>query len=117
MNFFRNTFLTNRFFLVMVSLIIAMIFSYAFPFLFAIVKTGCVLLLVLLCIDAMLLHSKGAMITVSRETASVLSLGDSNTVSITLVNKSRIKLWVSIIDELPEQFQIRDFILHTPLPP
>jgi uncharacterized protein (DUF58 family) len=101
----------------MAILIIAMIFSYAFPFLLAIVETSCVLLLVLLCIDTLLLYSNATMVTVTRETASVLSLGDVNTITITLINKSRIKLWVSVIDELPEQFQIRDFILHTPLPP
>lgn len=117
MNFIKNTFLTNRFFLVIAVLIMAMIFSYAFPFILPIVETGCVFLLVLVCIDALLLYSNASMVTATRETASVLSLGDVNTITITLVNKSKIKLWVSLIDELPEQFQIRDFILHTPLPP
>src|SRR5690242_1342849 len=106
MNFIRNTFLTNRFFLIMSCMIMTTIFSYAFPFLFAIVKTGCILLIVLMLIDAVLLYSKNTMITAIRETPSVLSLGDPNTITITLTNKSRVKLWVKVIDELPEQFQI-----------
>src|SRR5690349_11129591 len=117
MNFVRNIFLTNRFFLIMACLIMVMIFSYAFPFLFAVVKTGCILLLVLMFIDALLMYSKNKMITAIRETPSVLSLGDVNTITITLTNKSRIKLWVKVIDELPEQFQIRDFLLQTELQP
>src|SRR5687767_3365291 len=117
MNFIKNLFLTNRFFYVMAALVITTMLSYAFPFLFAIAKTGCVLFIVLCFIDAILLFNKSVRVSVTREIPSVLSLGDNNAIQITLVNKATLMLRVEVIDELPEQFQQRNFKLSLVLYP
>jgi uncharacterized protein (DUF58 family) len=46
-----------------------------------------------------------------------MSLGDDNVVQLRFNNKSGLRLEVEVIDELPEQFQIRDFLFHISLQP
>jgi uncharacterized protein (DUF58 family) len=117
MNFIKNLFLTNRFFFVLATLVITTMPSYAFPFLFAVAKTGCVLLIVLFFIDGILLYNKSVRVLVQREVPSVLSLGDVNIIHLSFDNKSALKLSVEVIDELPEQFQQRNFKLQLLLLP
>jgi uncharacterized protein (DUF58 family) len=116
MNFIKNLFLTNRFFFVVAILTGGMMLSYAFPFLFAVVKTGCILFAVLILIDTILLYNGSVNVTAERDVPSVLSLGDDNTISLSIRNKARIKLFISLIDELPEQFQMRHFTIKLALP-
>ena len=120
MKFIKSLYLTQRFFLGMVIFILTMTLSYSFPFLMAVVKAGCVLFAILCCIDIILLYNKGVVIEVKRETTPVLSLGDENAITLSLFSKATIQLKVQLIDELPEQFQQRnfrlDFILHPHTP-
>ncbi len=117
MSLIKNLFLTNRFFYVMACIIVITMLSYAFPFLLAVAKTSFVLFLILSVIDAILLYNRTVVIEVKRETPSVLSLGDNNLITLSLVNKSLIKIWIDLIDELPEQFQERNFIIPLVLTP
>lgn len=117
MKFLRNLFLSNRFFLVMGGLIALMMFSYAFPFFLPIAQTLCVLFSVICLVDVILLHNRSISVDVRREMASVLSLGDDNPVRLSLRNRSGIKLMIDLIDELPEQFQKRNFSIHVILEP
>jgi uncharacterized protein (DUF58 family) len=117
MSFFKNLYLTNRFFYVMSMVIVAMMFSYALPLLFPFSKTALVLFFVLCCIDTVVLFNKNSRVEAQRETPAVLSLGDNNPITVTLVNKSAWKLWIVVIDELPEQFQLRNFRLKFALEP
>jgi uncharacterized protein (DUF58 family) len=117
MSVITNFFVSNRFFYVMAGLTVAMMLSYAFPFLFPLVKTGIYLFLLLCLIDILILYNRRIRISGKRVTAPVLSLGDENPVYIFLVNLSGTKLWADVIDELPEQFQVRDFNFSVILPP
>ncbi len=117
MNFIKNLFLTNRFFLVVAILTGGMMLSYAFPFLFAFVKTGCILFAVLILIDTILLYNRSVVITAERDVPSVLSLGDDNIITLSVRNRARIKLFIALIDELPEQFQMRQFTIKLALSP
>jgi uncharacterized protein (DUF58 family) len=116
MNFTRNLFVTNRFFYIMAGLTLTMMLSYAFPFLFPLVKTGFLLFLIVCIIDIFLLFSKRVDVSIQRETAPVLSLGDDNPVQLVIFNKSGLKLKVKAIDELPQQFQIRNLSFQFTLP-
>jgi uncharacterized protein (DUF58 family) len=117
MKIIRSLFLTNRFFFVAAALVLTMMLSYAFPFLFPIVKTSCVLFAVVCSIDIILLYNKRIVVSAERETPPMMSLGDANPILIRLINKSGISLFVDVIDELPEQFQQRDFKLSLSLSP
>jgi uncharacterized protein (DUF58 family) len=117
MNFIRNLFVTNRFFFIMGALTLAMMLSYAFAFLLPVVKTGFMLFVVLCLVDIILLYNRRVEVSVKRDIAPVLSLGDDNPVELLFFNRSGIKLWIEVIDELPEQFQTRNFTVHFSLSP
>lgn len=105
----KHLFLASRFYYVMTALIAAMMLSYPFPLLLPLVQTGLVLFFVVVTIDILILYGKNISVTAARETAQVLSLGDNNEIKLTILNRSPISLHTEIIDELPEQFQIRNF--------
>ena len=112
MAFLKNLFITDRFFYIMAVLTLLMMLSYAFPPLFPLVKV-CFPVMGVLCItDTLLLFNKRVDVSARRVTGPVFSLGDENQVQLDLLNKSGLKLDVEVIDELPEQFQIRDFSFH-----
>lgn len=113
----KNFFLSVRFFYVMACLVVIMLLSYAFPFLLPVAKTACILLVVVCCIDTMLLYNRRVVVDVQRKIPHVLSLGDDNTIRLSVFNKSRIKLRIELVDELPEQFQVRNFSLQFTLLP
>jgi uncharacterized protein (DUF58 family) len=113
----KNLFLTTRFFYGMAVLIGCMLLSYTFPLLLPVVQTACVLYAVVALIDIALLYNNSVSINITRDTPTVLSLGDENPITITLLNKSSLTLHAELIDELPEQFQIRDFSRHLSLAP
>ena len=116
MTVIKNFFVTNRFFYTMGGLTFLMMLSHAFSFLMPVAQTGFLLLVVLCVVDAVILFHKQLKVSVQRETGPVLSLGDDNPVNIILSNHSALKLWVEVIDELPEQFQVRDFTFSVTLP-
>jgi uncharacterized protein (DUF58 family) len=109
MGFVRNFFLTSRFFYVMGCIIALMMLSYGFPILLPIVKTVGVIFFVVCLVDTMLLFNRSIRVEVERDVSPVLSLGDDNTVQISLLSRAGVTLHVDLIDELPEQFQIRNF--------
>lgn len=117
MKFIRNLFLSSRFFLVMGCLIALMMLSYAFPFFLPVAQTLSILFPVVCCVDIILLHNRTVAVDVRREMAPVMSLGDDNLIRLFLRNRSGIKLWVDLIDEVPEQFQKRNFSIQFTLDP
>lgn len=60
-------------------------------------------------IDVILLFSSKNAVTGIRNTPEKLSNGDENDVTIYLQNKYSFPVWVKVIDEIPFQFQKRDF--------
>lgn len=116
MNLLRNLYLTNRFYLVLAALIGAMMASYAFPDLMPLVQTAIVLLALAVGIDILLLFNRRIDLDVVRETPGVLSLGDLNPIKLVVRSKASMMLYVSLIDELPEQFQERNFSLALDMP-
>jgi uncharacterized protein (DUF58 family) len=109
MNVFRNLFLANRFYYGASIMIAFFILSYPFPFLLPIAKTALVLFAVVVLIDIVLLYNRRVIVEVKRKAPSVLSLGDENTITLTIFNRSGLNLNIEVIDELPEQLQIRNF--------
>jgi uncharacterized protein (DUF58 family) len=68
-----------------------------------------VLFAVVCLVDCILLAQNQNLILSSRKTPKLFSLGDENSVKIHLMNRFSIKLFITIYDELPVQFQQRDF--------
>lgn len=117
MRLIRNVFLTDRFFFAAGGLTLGMMLSFGFPFLFPIVISGLLIFGILCMVDVFLLFNGGVAVSCQRETAPVLSLGDDNPVVIRFANLSRMNVSLEVIDELPQQFQIRDFSFRVDLAP
>lgn len=117
MKLIRGLFLPNRFYLGISILIAVMIASYPLPFLLPFAKTACILFALIVAIDLVLLNNRSIDVDIKRKIPSVLSLGDNNTVTLLVTNRSAIKLFADVIDELPQQLQIRNFTHKVDLPP
>ncbi|MDX1941767.1 MAG: DUF58 domain-containing protein [Saprospiraceae bacterium] len=105
----KNLFLTNRFFWLLGALVVLFAGSFAFLYLFPMVQALFVLVLAIIALDIWMLFNKNVQVNADRELPKLFNLGDPNPVKLHLYNNSNIKLNISIIDELPVQFQIRDF--------
>lgn len=108
MTLFKRLYLTDRVFYFLGVVIFLFFLSYIFNpiyyLAFGLLITG----IALLCVDIFILF-KSTHITIQRELNSVFSLGDPNKVKLTLKNNSNRKLFLKIIDEIPYQFNERDF--------
>ena len=103
-------FLTNRFFYVLGGLVGLFGLSFALPVLFPIVQTALIVYLGFVVADTYRIFRPDVRVGAERRVPSVLSLSDPNAIELLMVNASPLDLRVSVIDELPFQFQKRDFI-------
>lgn len=102
-------FITNRFFWLLGAVITLFAASYPLGWLFAPAQTAFALFCMLLLLDAVVLFRKKPDITCSRNLAPIFSLSDQNPVDLTLSNQSGMRLYLNVVDELPIQFQQRNF--------
>jgi len=105
----KNIYLTNRFFYLFAAIVILFVLSFPVEILFPIAQVVFVLTLIIVFVDIMLLFRKDTIIKCRRNLPKVFSLGDDNKVNLSLTNQSNQKLNLTVIDELPVQFQKRDF--------
>jgi uncharacterized protein (DUF58 family) len=85
------------------------IFAYSSPLLFVVARILVIVFLLLVLIDYIVLFSKTNGLAASRTVPERLSNGDENIIRISLQNNYSFRAGVKLIDELPEQFQKRDF--------
>ncbi|GGI57202.1 DUF58 domain-containing protein [Winogradskyella haliclonae] len=109
---FKHTYLTSRFFTIVGILVGLYIIAYLFPGLFAIVKMLFYVALALVVIDLILLYKQKG-INAIRILPEKLSNGDDNPIEITLNNSYNYNAELLLIDELPFQYQKRDFEIET----
>ncbi len=105
----RDVYLGDRFFWLFGSVTAIFIASFPFPFLFAVGKALLIGAGALVLVDAFLLFNRGVAVECKRVLPRQLSLGDENTVKLELHNQYGLGLGITIIDELPVEFQKRDF--------
>ena len=89
---------------------VVFVLSYFFPILYRIAGLILLLLGIAVIIDALLIYSKRKGFFAGRSTAERFSLGDENKVTLRLENKYPFTVRVSILDELPVQFQERKWL-------
>ncbi len=111
---FRGLYLTNRLYLLIAICMILFIISYFIPLLFILPKSAFYLIIALFVIDYLFLFLLGKAPDAKRITAERFSNGDENKVTLQVTNNMRFDVEMEIIDELPAQFQQRDWILKQP---
>lgn len=115
MNFIRSFYITNRFFYAAGALVFLFIIGFAVPFVAVIAEVLFYLSLACLVIDTLLLYRINEGINIERLCTEKFSNGDQNPVRIILENRYPIQLTLQVVDELPEQLQIRDQVFDLSL--
>ena len=104
-----NLYLTRRFFTAFGVVIFLFILSYSFGWLMPFAQTAFVVVCGVVLADYGLLFNKNTQLSATRRTSKLLSLGDANRITLDISNRSNQRLSVSLVDEIPFQFQKRDF--------
>lgn len=112
MKFFKQLYINPLFFYLVIGITVLFGISFGFLPLFAISKMLLLILFVVFCLDIILLFSKKTGITAQRITPEKLSNGDKNPIGIIIKNNYSFLIKTKLIDEIPIQFQIRNFEIN-----
>ena len=115
MRFVKEFYLTSKFLLATMLIVLLFFFGYYMPILFIISKAFLIALLTVIVLETLILFKNKKTLFAERIVAERLSNGDDNEIKIILTNNYAIKIKVKIIDELPFVFQIRDFEINSGL--
>ena len=107
--FIRNLYINNLFFYCIIGLIVLFTIAFFFPIIYNAVWYLFYVLMAFLLIDILLLFIVNGKIIGTRKMPEKLSNGDENEVIIYLTNKYSFSITAKVIDEVPYQFQKRDF--------
>ncbi|MEN8816776.1 MAG: DUF58 domain-containing protein [Nonlabens sp.] len=107
--FFKSLYLQQRFFIALGILVVLFVFAFFFERIVDYLKIGFFVVIGLLIFDILLLYRSKNAIKASRNLPDKLSNGDKNPVEILVTNRYNSSIDVKIIDELPVQFQERNF--------
>lgn len=105
----RDTYLNDRFFWMLGILILCYVLGFAAAPIFTLAKGLSILALALVFLDGYLLFGRPLRFDCERRLPKLFNLGDPNTVRLRIANRNPIRLRLRVIDEVPMQFQIRDF--------
>lgn len=115
MKFFKSLYIHNTFFRYLAILVAVFVLSYWIKPLYPIAWMTTYVLLALFFLDIFLLYALKKGMDAQRSTPQKLSNSDLNPIRISFQSYYTFKTYVSIIDELPVQFQKRDFEHKTAL--
>jgi len=115
MKLFKPFYIQNRFFYACITLMVLFVLSFVFPKWFNIVKLLLLVLLVFSFLDIVILFTAKRGLKGQRTLPEKLSNGDFNPIGISLENFYTFSVYIKIIDEIPEQFQERNFNIERKL--
>jgi len=105
-------YIQNRFFYACLGLVILYVFSFLFPLFLNIASILLLILVALLVLDTLVLFFTKKGLEAERRLPEKFSNGDVNAIFIDIQNYYTLPVYTTIIDEIPEQFQVRDFSIH-----
>jgi len=112
---FNSLFLNNRVFYIVAVISVLFIVGFFIPLFFVVSKVLLFILFLLVCVDVFVLFNTKKGISILRSLPERLSNGDDNRISLQIKNNYTVSCHISIIEELPHQFQKRDFIFNVKL--
>ncbi len=115
MSFLKSLFLESRFFTALGVVCSCFIAGYFFVPFSAIANILFILFLIIVFADILILFPTSKGISAKRNLPQKLSNGDENPIDISITNNYSFPVNLSIIDEIPFQFQLRDFVLSAKL--
>ena len=105
----RNLYINNRFFFTLFGVGITYILAFFFPVLMWVSHGLLTLVVIAFIVDYMLLFNQKNAVQAQRILPEKLSNGDQNSIKIDLKNNYPFTIKTKVIDEIPFQFQKRDF--------
>lgn len=114
MNLIRSLYLNDRFFYLCSTCIFLFFVSFLYEFVFLIALVLLAGLLIALTTDLYFLY-RSTSVSAQRIVGSVLSLNEDNDIVVVVTNLKRFVRYIRIIDEIPFQFNRRDFKIHAVL--
>ncbi len=116
-SFFRSIYISNLLYYVVSAVIVLLVLGFFFPDIFPIAILSLQFLAGLTLVDIIILFANKNGFFARRDTLDKLSNGDENPVQIILENNYVFPTKITVIDELPFQFQARDKEFKTKLNP
>lgn len=116
--YIKNLYLNPRFYYCFLAILVLFIISFLYPVLYVGVWVAFFIFLGITLVDYFILFvlTRNGFIA-TRSLPKRLSNGDGNSIEITLNNQYPFSVHCEIIDEIPHQFQIRDFSIKRTLKP
>jgi uncharacterized protein (DUF58 family) len=115
--FYKSLFISRRWYWLFVSVILLFILSFGVSLLFIVAQLLLLFLVTTSLLDYLILFTRKEPVLVQRELSDRFSNGDQNPVKLVVTNQYPFRIHYRIIDELPDQFQRRDFRLDGELRP
>lgn len=113
--FYKSLFFSRRWYWLFVAVIVTFVLSFGIPFLYDVGRILLFFLLLAAALDYVILFGRQAPVAITREMSDRFSNGDPNLVRLIVRNQNPFRVQLRIIDELPDQFQSRNFSLHCTL--
>lgn len=115
MKLLKPLYIQNRFFYACITLIVLFVLSFVFTRWFEIVKLLFLVFLVFTVLDIMLLFTAKKGVNGLRTLPEKFSNGDQNPIHLSVENYYTFPVFIKIIDEIPVQFQVRNFSIERKL--
>lgn len=113
----RDLFLNDRFFYLFGFIAVLFTVGFWIPWLFIVAQVFLFSSLALTAVEIRSIFNSNVRLSAKRKTPAIFSLSDANEVEIEVSNASSLSRKAVLIDELPMQFQKRDFELEVDLSP
>jgi uncharacterized protein (DUF58 family) len=113
--FTKSLFISRRWYLLAVAVIVLFVVSFGVPVLFKVAQLLLLFLAVVTLLDYVVLFAMRQPVEVERVLAERFSNGDDNEVRLKLRSRYPFPVRLRIIDEVPDQFQLRRFVLKIEL--
>lgn len=117
MKFLKSLYIHKQFYYYIALASLCFLVSYWIPAFFTIAWVVVLVLAILFLLDLTLLYNKNDRFRARRLLPDKFSNSDPNPVPISLINRYGFKTHVDVIDELPKQFQKRDFSYQVNIAP
>ena len=108
----KNLYINNRFFFTLIGVGILYVFAFFFPVLMIVGHVVLLLVFLAAMVDYLLLFREKDGVLAQRILPEKLSNGDENPVKVDIKNNYSFTINTKVIDEIPFQFQKRDFLIE-----
>lgn len=113
----KNLYINTRFFFALIGVGMLYILGFFFPFFMILGHIFLLLIFLTAFVDYLLVFRQKDAVLAQRILPEKLSNGDENAVKVDIKNNYSFKINVKVIDEIPFQFQKRDFLIRKQIEP